>query len=97
VSTIDKPPSAELRPDQKDEDSLPPYDKLDRMLELFLEYRKTAEEIAEDVGVPASLAKEIITKVYRNEFKRKQFPPTLRVSRKAWVGRVFPIVQRFSE
>ncbi|MEQ8275966.1 MAG: NAD+ synthase [Deltaproteobacteria bacterium] len=97
TSTIDKPPSAELRPDQKDEDSLPPYDKLDRMLELFLEHRYTAAQIAEDVGVSPALATEIITKVYRNEFKRKQLPPTLRVSRKAWVGREYPIVQRFSE
>lgn len=97
ISTIEKPPSAELRPGQKDEDSLPPYDQLDRMLELFLEHRWTAERIAEEVGVPKKLATEIITKVYRNEFKRKQLPPTLRVSRKAWVGREYPIVQRFSE
>lgn len=97
VSTIDKPPSAELRPDQKDEDSLPPYDQLDRMLELFLEHRYTAAQIAEEVGVSKALAVDIITKVYKNEFKRNQFPPTLRVSRKAWVGRVYPIVQRFSE
>jgi len=47
--------------------------------------------------VPVSLAKEIIRKVYLNEFKRKQLPPTLRVSSKSWVGRVYPIVQRFSE
>ncbi len=97
VSTIEKPPSAELRPGQKDEDSLPPYDQLDRMLQLFIEHRATAEEIAEDVGVELSLAQEIIRKVYFNEFKRQQLPPTLRVSRKAWLGRVYPIVQRFSE
>lgn len=95
VSTIDKPPSAELRPDQKDSDSLPPYDQLDAMLEQFLEHRASAAQMAERVGVSVELAKKIISTVYRNEFKRKQLPPTLRVSRKSWVGRVYPIVQRF--
>ena len=97
VSSIDKPPSAELRPGQQDTDSLPPYDTLDLMLELFIEHRASAEQIAEKAGVPVELAKSIITKVYRNEFKRKQLPPTLRVSRKSWTGRIYPIVQGFSE
>lgn len=97
ISTIDKPPSAELRPNQKDEDSLPPYPKLDLMLELFIEHRATPEEMAKAAGVEVSLAKEIVRKVYLNEFKRRQLPPTLRVSRKSWVGRVYPIVQRFRE
>ncbi len=95
VSTIEKPPSAELRPDQKDSDSLPPYDQLDAMLEQFIEHRASAAQMAERVGVSVELATKIISTVYRNEFKRKQLPPTLRVSRKSWVGRVFPIVQRF--
>ncbi|MBK6687454.1 MAG: NAD+ synthase [Deltaproteobacteria bacterium] len=97
ISTIDKPPSAELRPNQKDEDSLPPYAKLDLMLELFIEHRATPEEMAKAAGVELALAKEIVRKVYLNEFKRRQLPPTLRVSRKSWVGRVYPIVQRFRE
>jgi len=97
ISTIDKPPSAELRPNQKDEDSLPPYAKLDLMLELFIEHRATPEEMAKAAGVEVALAKEIVRKVYLNEFKRRQLPPTLRVSRKSWVGRVYPIVQRFRE
>jgi len=94
-SSITKPPSAELRPDQKDSDSLPPYDQLDAMLEQFIEHRASASQMAERVGVPLQLAEKIIRAVYRNEFKRKQLPPTLRVSRKSWVGRVYPIVQRF--
>ncbi len=97
VSTITKAPSAELRPGQKDEDSLPPYPVLDRMLELFIEHRATAQEVAQAVGVDIALAHEVIRKVYLNEFKRRQLPPTLRVSRKSWVGRVYPIVQRFRE
>ena len=97
ISTIDKAPSAELRPNQKDEDSLPPYAKLDLMLELFIEHRATPEEMAKAAGVEVALAKEIVRKVYLNEFKRRQLPPTLRVSRKSWVGRVYPIVQRFRE
>lgn len=97
ISTIEKAPSAELRPNQKDEDSLPPYPKLDLMLELFIEHRATPEEMAKAAGVEVALAKEIVRKVYLNEFKRRQLPPTLRVSRKSWVGRVYPIVQRFRE
>ena len=96
-SSITKPPSAELRPGQQDTDSLPPYEQLDAMLELLIEHRATATEIAEKVGVPVELAQNIITKVYRNEFKRRQMPPTLRVSRKSWTGRIYPIVQGFSE
>lgn len=97
TSSIAKAPSAELAPGQRDEDSLPPYAVLDAMLELFIEHRASAEEIAEKVGVSSDLAAGIIRKVYENEFKRKQLAPTLRVSRKAWTGRFYPIVQRFTE
>lgn len=96
-SSIDKAPSAELRPGQRDADSLPPYDQLDEMLRLFIEHRATVDEVVEAVGVPPELARRICNAIYRAEFKRKQLPPTLRVSRKAWGGRVFPIVQRFVE
>ncbi|MCA9549602.1 MAG: NAD+ synthase [Myxococcales bacterium] len=96
-SSITKPPSAELRPGQKDTDSLPPYEQLDAMLEMFIEHRATAAEMAEKAGAPLALAEKIVRTVYLNEFKRKQMPPTLRVSRKSWVGRVYPIVQRFRE
>jgi NAD+ synthetase len=96
-SSITKPPSAELRPDQKDEDSLPPYPVLDAVLELFIEQRAGVDEIVKRAGVSRELASHIINTVYRNEFKRRQLPPTLRVSDKAWTGRYYPIVQRFRE
>ena len=95
VSTIDKPPSAELRPDQKDEDSLPPYDVLDEMLRLWLEERRSTSEIARALGCSEAAVRDIVGKVYRAEFKRQQLPPTLKVSPKAWVGRVYPIAQKF--
>lgn len=95
VNTIDKPPSAELRPDQKDEDSLPPYDVLDEMLRLLIEERRTGPQIAEATGQPIEVVQDIMRKVYGAEFKRKQFPPTLRVSQKAWIGRVYPLAHRF--
>ncbi len=94
---IDKAPSAELKPNQKDEDSLPPYDQLDEMLRLLIEHRATIAEVAERVGVSESLVRSVNQAIFRAEFKRKQLPPTLRVSRKSWTGRIFPIVQRFRE
>ena len=94
-STIIKPPSAELRPDQKDSDSLPEYDVLDKILESFIEYQKTVPEIAQELNIEESLVQDIINKVYHNEFKRRQMPPTLRICNKAWVGRIYPIVQKF--
>jgi NAD+ synthetase len=97
ISSITKAPSAELRPNQKDEDSLPPYPILDRILELFIEHRMGRDEIASEVGVSKDLVGGVIGTVYRNEFKRRQLPPTLRVSPKSWTGRVYPIVQRFRE
>jgi NAD+ synthase (glutamine-hydrolysing) len=96
-SSIEKAPSAELRPGQRDEDSLPPYAQLDEMLRLFIEHRATVDEVVAAVGVESAVARQVNRSIYRAEFKRKQLPPTLRVSRKAWVGRVFPIVQRFDE
>lgn len=93
--TITKPPSAELRPDQKDSDSLPDYDILDGILRRFIEERRSVPDIAEDMKVDVALVQDIVRKVYFNEFKRKQLPPTIRVCRKAWVGRIYPIVQRF--
>ncbi|HJL43714.1 MAG TPA: NAD+ synthase [Myxococcales bacterium LLY-WYZ-16_1] len=96
-SSIEKPPSAELRPGQKDEDSLPPYPQLDAMLRAFLEHKEPPELIAAEAGVPIEEVRKVVQAVYRAEFKRKQLPPTLRVSTKAWVGRRYPIVQRFVE
>ncbi len=93
VNIITKPPSAELRPDQKDEDSLPPYDLLDKILQLYLEEYKELNEISEIIG-DRELVKKILNLVDRNEFKRKQASPSLRITTKAFgYGRRFPIVQ----
>jgi NAD+ synthase (glutamine-hydrolysing) len=98
VSTITKPPSAELRPDQKDIDSLPPYDVLDEILKLYIEDGVDAEEIVAETGNDAGLVEEIVRMVDRNEYKRRQAAPGLRVSNKAFgVGRRMPIVMRYSE
>jgi len=92
---IDKAPSAELRPNQTDQDSLPPYDLLDRVLKMYLEEQKEYEEISKSVGDPF-LVKKILRLVDKNEFKRKQAAPILRISTKAFgYGRRYPIVQRW--
>jgi len=97
-SVFIKPPSAELRPDQKDTDSLPEYDVLDQILKAYIEEYRPAQEIAEMVGVPIHLVRDIINKVDRNEYKRQQAAPGLKVTTKAFgMGRRFPIAQRFSE
>jgi NAD+ synthase (glutamine-hydrolysing) len=93
-----KPPSAELRPDQKDSDSLPPYDILDRILRAYIEDNQTAAEIAARQGLPLELVREVTRKVDRNEYKRQQAAPGLKVTSKAFgIGRRYPIAQRFSE
>ncbi len=93
-----KPPSAELRPDQKDSDSLPEYDTLDRILRGYVEQFHSPREIAEQEEIPLDLVREIVNKVDRNEYKRQQAAPGLKVTTKAFgIGRRFPIAQRFSE
>jgi NAD+ synthetase len=93
-----KPPSAELRLDQLDTDSLPPYEVLDVILRDYVEEYKTPQEIAGAHGFPIDLVREIINKVDRNEYKRQQAAPGLRVTSKAFgMGRRFPIAQRFLE
>lgn len=95
VNTIVKPPSAELRPDQKDSDSLPDYDVLDEVLHLYIEERKGEAEII-DLGYDADLVKRILKLVNLNEYKRYQTPPTFRVSPKAFgMGRRMPIVAKY--
>jgi NAD+ synthetase len=90
---INKPPSAELKPNQKDQDTLPPYDILDRILRMYLEENKEEIEISELIG-NAELVRKVLRMVDNNEFKRKQAPPVLRVSQKAFgYGRRYPIVQ----
>jgi NAD+ synthase (glutamine-hydrolysing) len=95
-ATIDKPPSAELRPDQKDEDSLPPYDVLDRILKAYIEDLKSPQDIADKYGFDLRLVKDIALLVDRSEYKRKQAAPGLKITSRAFgFGRPFPIAQRF--
>jgi len=93
-----KPPSAELRPDQKDTDSLPGYDVLDAILRDYVEDNRSPSEIAADENAPLELVREIVNKVDRNEYKRQQAAPGLKVTSKAFgIGRRFPVAQRFYE
>jgi NAD+ synthase/NAD+ synthase (glutamine-hydrolysing) len=96
-STLTKAPSAELRPNQTDQDDLPPYDVLDRVLEALIVRELGVEDAARATGDPIDLVRQIARRVRTNEYKRQQFPPTLRVSDRAWVGREYPIAQRFFE
>jgi NAD+ synthase (glutamine-hydrolysing) len=91
-NTLTKPPSAELRPGQKDTDSLPPYEVLDPILRAYVEDYKSAEEIAAQQGVDATLVRSVIKLVERSEYKRQQAAPVLKVSKKSFgMGRRFPI------
>ena len=94
-NTITKPPSAELRPNQKDSDSLPDYDILDEVLYQYIEMRQGPKELIK-MGFEENLVKRILRLVNINEFKRYQTPPILRVSRKAFgMGRRMPIVGKY--
>ncbi|ADE55928.1 NAD+ synthase [Coraliomargarita akajimensis] len=95
VNTIDKPPSAELRPDQKDEDSLPPYPVLDGILRLYVEKGLSRTEIIAQ-GYDADIVNDIVRKTDLNEYKRKQAAPGLKTTPLAFgVGRRIPIVQKY--
>src|SRR3989440_915939 len=95
-STIEKPPSAELRPNQKDEDSLPPYNGLDRILKTYIEDLRNPHEIAEKYGFEIKLVRDIAALVDRTEYKRKQSAPGLKITSRAFgSGRPFPIAQKF--
>ncbi len=97
-ASLTKPPSAELRPNQKDEDTLPPYDLLDLILSRYIEKNQSVDEIVRGLKpqrVSAGLVREVIRKVDHNEYKRRQTPPILRVTEKAWFGRRMPITNRF--
>jgi NAD+ synthase/NAD+ synthase (glutamine-hydrolysing) len=93
-----KAPSAELRPNQKDTDSLPEYDVLDQILRCYIESNESPQQIADALHLPVTLVRDIVNKVDRNEYKRQQAAPGLKVTTKAFgIGRRFPIAQRFSE
>ena len=96
IHTIEKPPSAELRPDQKDQDSLPPYDILDGVLKAYVEESRDIDDII-GRGFNEALVKDIIKKVDTNEYKRKQAAPGLKVTSKAFgTGRRMPLAQRYT-
>jgi len=91
-ASLEKPPSAELRPDQKDSDTLPPYEILDVVLEDYVEESHSAERIASERGIDVTLVKRVIRMVERAEYKRQQAAPGLKISPKAFgYGRRFPI------
>ncbi|HEX4230890.1 MAG TPA: NAD+ synthase [Bryobacteraceae bacterium] len=97
-NTFTKAPSAELRPDQKDTDSLPDYNILDAILAGYVERYESAVQIAANEKLPLELVRDIIRKVDRNEYKRQQAAPGLKITTKAFgVGRRFPIAHRFTE
>jgi len=94
-STLEKPPSAELRPDQKDSDSLPPYEVLDQILEDYVEDSHSPEQIAADRGIELPLVHRVVRMVERSEYKRQQAAPGLKISAKAFgYGRRFPIAAK---
>ncbi len=95
-ATIDKAPSAELRPGQKDTDSLPPYEVLDPILEAYVERYCSAEQIAREQGVALETVQAVLKLVERSEYKRQQAAPVLKVTRKSFgMGRRFPIAVKF--
>lgn len=97
-SIIKKAPSAELRENQTDADTLPPYEVLDPILEDYLEKRLPLEEIAKRRNAPLKLVQEIVRTIHLNEYKRRQAPISLRVTEKAFSkGRVIPIVEKESQ
>jgi len=95
TSILHKAPSAELRPGQRDTDSLPPYEQLDPILYQYIEQHKTMREII-DMGFDPALVQQVVPMVNRNEYKRNQFCPIIRVSSKAFGrGRRIPIVGKY--
>ncbi len=95
-ATLTKPPSAELRPNQTDQDSLPPYDVLDRILKAYVEDLRSCEEISSHYGFALELVRDVARLVDRSEYKRKQAPPGLKITSMAFsVGRRFPLANKF--
>ena len=95
-SSLRKPPSAELRPNQTDQETLPPYETLDRILRDYIEEMMSPEEIADKEKLPLNLVESIARKVDHNEYKRQQAALGLKITSKAFgIGRKFPIAQAF--
>jgi NAD+ synthase (glutamine-hydrolysing) len=94
---IEKVPSAELKPNQKDSDSLPPYEIVDKVLQGYVEEFLSPEEIAASYGVPLDVVIDLIHRIHLAEYKRRQAAPGIRVTKKSFrVGRQYPIVQRWA-
>ncbi|HET7871558.1 MAG TPA: NAD+ synthase [Terriglobales bacterium] len=94
-STLEKPPSAELRPGQLDSDTLPPYEVLDNILEDYIEDYRTAEQIAAERGYDVDLVRRVLRMIEQNEYKRQQAAPGIKITRKAFgLGRRFPIAKK---
>ena len=94
-SVLERPPTAELKPDQKDEDSLPPYSILDPILEAYVEEDKSSDEIIAS-GFDAETVREVIRMVDRSEYKRRQAPPGVKITPKAFgKDRRLPITNRY--
>jgi NAD+ synthase (glutamine-hydrolysing) len=97
TATITKPPSAELRPDQKDQDSLPDYDTLDSILDRYVVGCRSVDEIIAE-GFDAVVVRKVVRLVDLNEYKRRQAAPGLKVTSRAFgVGRRMPVAQRWRE
>lgn len=93
---IQREPTAELKPNQKDSDTLPPYDILDKVLCAYIEDHLPPREIALKYKYDLALVEDVIRRIHANEYKRRQAPPGLRVSEKAFsIGRRFPIVEKW--
>ena len=94
-NSIDKPPSAELRPNQKDQDSLPPYETLDAILDLYVVRNLSGEQIIQH-GFEPTMVRDVLNKINFSEYKRRQAAPGLKISARAFgMGRRIPIAQRF--
>jgi NAD+ synthetase len=97
VRSIDKPPSAELRPGQLDSDSLPPYAELDPVLRCLVEQNLSVAATAERTGMAPERVAALFAMVHGAEWKRHQYPPTIRVSERCWSGRRMPVAHRYRE
>ena len=97
ANSIDKPPSAELRPDQLDTDSLPDYEALDPVLRSLVEEERSVEATAAQTGMAREEVERLFRLVQDSEWKRYQYPPTLRLSDRCWRGRRMPVSHRYRE
>jgi NAD+ synthase (glutamine-hydrolysing) len=96
-ASIEKPPSAELRPDQRDTDSLPPYEKLDPLIEALVDRALPAARAARAAGVSVELARDIARRIDAAEYKRRQMPPGPKVTERGFgEGRRYPIAQKIN-